>query len=505
MQIKAGTAFIDVELRGLEKIQAELRRKMSSVGSEVAKDFNKTVSDKIGDDKGGIFSRIFKGAGKAGSSAGEGFIESFSNSIRIATPIVSTTLMAVLVAAAVAAAPAVFAALGAGLVGGIPIGVIAGGFALVADDPKIKAAGKKLKENLVGDLKDAAQPLVKPFLDSIGIIQSSFNKMLPDIKASFQNVAPFITGLTKGAMDGLSGIANGIKNLTANAGPVVEAFGDLFREAGVAIGKMFTEISKDPETIKSLTNLVKDLSKGLALLIGWIGNLIKWGAQWYENQRNLIKLAIEAKNKIVSAWNSVKSAISSAVSWVVSKVSAFGSALAGFYGKYVKPFVDKIASGVSAVVGKFKELVQKIKDKFEDFSLYDIGVNLIQGLINGIRAMAGKLFSVASDIAGGVIDRVKKIFDIGSPSKVFEQIGKWNVEGLAKGMAGMAEVTAMALPSRSSFTHQVSHDFGSPASPLMDQTGPGVTINKNFYEVDKMDPWRDAENDAWLLRARGYV
>lgn len=185
--------------------------------------------------------------------------------------------------------------------------------------------------------------------------------------------------------------------------------------------------------------------------------------------------------------------------------SAIGAFFTGFYGKYIKPFVDKIASMVGTVASKFSDLVSRIKQKFEGFSLYNIGVNLMKGLLNGIASMAGTLYNKAKGIADGIINTFAGIFKLGSPSKVFHQMGVWNMEGLVNGMKEMTPYVDRTINSVGNMIPSVNPSFGSPADPLMDRSGGAKLEIENYYANDNVDPWRQAEDWYFLVSARGGV
>lgn len=185
--------------------------------------------------------------------------------------------------------------------------------------------------------------------------------------------------------------------------------------------------------------------------------------------------------------------------------SSIGSFFTSFYGKYVKPFVDKIAGMVGTVASKFSDLVNRIKDKFEGFSLYNVGVNLMRGLLNGISDMAGALYNKAKNIAGTIINTFGGIFKLGSPSKVFHQMGVWNMEGLMNGMVEMLPKVDRTFNSLGSILPGVKPTYGSVSEPLMDRSGGAKLEIENYYANDNVDPWRQAEDWYFLVSARGGV
>lgn len=80
---------------------------------------------------------------------------------------------------------------------------------------------------------------------------------------------------------------------------------------------------------------------------------------------------------------------------------------------------------IKSIVGYFKQLPNQIKE---------VGGNLIKGLWNGIQNVKKWLFDKISGFASGIVDKIKGLFGIHSPSTVFKnEIGKNLAYGLGEG------------------------------------------------------------------------
>ncbi len=183
---------------------------------------------------------------------------------------------------------------------------------------------------------------------------------------------------------------------------------------------------------------------------------------------------------------------------------SLGSFISGFYSRYFAPVVNAIKNGANTVVNTFTNLRERIVSALSGLGsrMFSIGSSLIQGLINGIRNMAGRLYDVASSIASSVVSKVSKVFDIGSPSKVFYQIGEWNMKGLALGM----EQNQPSASHVSDMIPSVAHDWGGPANPMFDaNSDSGKLYIENYNANENVDPWRQAEDWYFLVSARGGV
>ena len=122
------------------------------------------------------------------------------------------------------------------------------------------------------------------------------------------------------------------------------------------------------------------------------------------------------KNTIKTAFNAIKAL---ARGDIAGFVSIIGSGL--------KNAVSIVTGGVGNIVGAFGTLAKK---------LYNIGIDAVQGLINGVKAKISGAISVARNLASSVSDTVKNYFVIRSPSRLFKKYGEYLSEGLALGIKG---------------------------------------------------------------------
>lgn len=127
----------------------------------------------------------------------------------------------------------------------------------------------------------------------------------------------------------------------------------------------------------------------------------------------------EFREKVNAAWAAVKTA-------VLNACTAFENA--------VDKFFDKVVEIGNAVVSFFKSVPKQ---------MVEIGKNIVMGLWEGIKAMASWIGDKVSGFVGGIVDGVKGILGIHSPSRVFAGIGQNMALGLGQGFEKqMQSVTA---------------------------------------------------------------
>lgn len=116
-------------------------------------------------------------------------------------------------------------------------------------------------------------------------------------------------------------------------------------------------------------------------------------------------------------------------------VSGLGSLLSVGV-KWITTLWDGIKSKISSVASKVSSFAKSLPNKVKSAigTLFSVGANFIAGLWNGMASKISGVISSLRDKLNTVKNLAKKIFDIGSPSRVMHQYGEWIIEGLENGM-----------------------------------------------------------------------
>lgn len=122
-------------------------------------------------------------------------------------------------------------------------------------------------------------------------------------------------------------------------------------------------------------------------------------------------------------------------------------------------FAMKFTEISVVMVAKTRKAIDDVRHRItsiKDINLFNIGVNIVQGLINGVRAKANELGKTVRNMAASIKQGFKDALAIQSPSRVFKYFGSMVSEGFAEGIRAntdsvvnssiaMAEVPSQAV------------------------------------------------------------
>lgn len=193
--------------------------------------------------------------------------------------------------------------------------------------------------------------------------------------------------------------------------------------------------------------------------LDFMGGLVSRIADYFEQKVAEGPFDNVGLNIIYGIYYGIRDAITNVASWIVENVfnpfingfkSAFGinspSTVMAEQGGYIIAGLKKgITDAISSVTETAKKILSAIKSAFDNFSLFDIGKNLIQGLINGVNNMIETAKNAVANVGNAVIDKVKNVLGIHSPSTVFAEIGGYISQGLANGIAAWTRYAENAM------------------------------------------------------------
>lgn len=233
-----------------------------------------------------------------------------------------------------------------------------------------------------------------------------------------------------------------ITNLQTLITSIVNYFtvnGPVFLQKGIELVQNIATgiLTNLPTWISSLSNLV---NQGITLFMTFL-------PQWWQK-------GIELVGQIAQGiLNNLPQIASSIFNLVTDAIATFASNLPQFLQKGIE-LVGQVAAGliqgVPDLLGKIPGILADAANAFLSYDWLSIGVNIIQGIVDGIVSAAGSIGSALMDAAGDAFNNVLNFFGIGSPSKLMrKEVGRWIPAGIATGINDSAYMIKDSLDNAS--------------------------------------------------------
>lgn len=332
----------------------------------------------------------------------------------------------------------------------------------------------KLKEWIQGGL-DTLKRLGELF----GNISSIIGTVWKAFRTNNADALGSLIKLTGGVKDFLKSAEGqtALKSLAQIVHTIAEVFGGVFMTALKAVGKILVETGPQIQDVarwfgEFLTGAIQKLTPLLIGLVKWIGDNIDWlgplavalygAVKAFEAVNTIMKITkviaetnpwviiiaatIALVTLIVTHWDQIKEAIGKAWQWISDKAGEV-------WGWIKRVIIDNIVAAAQWVGRKFDDIVQWFKDLPGNVlkaignlahTLYDKGRELIQGMIDGVKSAAHALYDAIAGIENTAVKNSNKVLKIGSPSKVYREIGMYAGMGLAVGLDSMTGKVATA-------------------------------------------------------------
>lgn len=222
---------------------------------------------------------------------------------------------------------------------------------------------------------------------------------------------------------------------------------------------MGSHLSQIWENIKAAALLIWDGIK--TYFSGVITAIVDFATSQFESFKNgLSAIWNFISSTAISVWQSIKSAITNLISSTVSTaqsmwenlkntvINIFNNILSTASSTWnnIKSSISNAINGAKDAVSNAINSIKNFFTSIGDIDLFEIGKNVIQGLINGIGSMVKAVGDKISEVAGGIKDKITGALGIHSPSRwMRDMIGKNMMLGWEIGIDRNAKVPQLAM------------------------------------------------------------
>lgn len=362
-----------------------------------------------------------------------------------------------------------------------------------------KAAGDALQEGF-GKRATAVWRDFQKSLEPVGqILIDVAEDWLPKLSAALESVAGWLANLSPG----MQGFIISVGAILGVLGPLLVAFGFVAQGIGAiisvvtavigafsaggaaatALGAAFTFLTgpvgiaiaavaaliaivvlivKNWEPIKGFfANLWKGISEIFVAnvekiktffsgLFAWVKNFFtKWGPEIL----TAVAPAIGAPLLIIKHWDAIKEGLSTAVK-----------------------------NATAAIINGFTVALNWLKNLHKE--MVQIGVNIIQGLIDGLGKMLGRVKDKVREIANAVTEGTKNLLGIHSPSRVMMELGEYTGEGMALGLKKSLSGVAQQAAAMSKAAIPAIESAPGSRNAADTQAAPSESVIHNYVILD---------------------
>lgn len=276
-------------------------------------------------------------------------------------------------------------------------------------------------DHIVTYIIDNAPALIDKILN---ILMALFDKLVEKLPQIIDAIMTIVSAITEKLPEIVGKILNALvvalralgDNAEEFAGTIVDAIAGILDAISKNISPLLTAV------IQIILNLIKGIIEKLPVLIPAILELVK----------AIILAIVDAIPVIIEMLPALITALIEAIIQMLDEHE-------------IEKIVFALAKGIlQAIPQIIKAIVLAVWDIFTESipalfkGLYDVGKNIVLGIKKGFTDYAPRIWDAIKGFFTGLIDKIKRLFGIHSPSTVFASIGKDCILGFIEGVKSLA-------------------------------------------------------------------
>jgi phage-related protein len=262
-------------------------------------------------------------------------------------------------------------------------------------------------------------------------------------KAAWATVQQVVSTAVKWVQGALASFMSWYHSYSGEIDTVGHAIADVFKVVWANIGN----IVKDAWVIiKAVVSVGWSVIKGIfSIMAAFLQG--SWKNLWA-----ILGATLKAAWSIIVAvitavWDTIKGIFETAFAIIKGVVEVGLDVLTGHWSRAWNDMLSTIKSVWHDIQNTISGVYGQIMKIFSSAGtwLYDVGKNIIMGLVHGIESALGAVGSAVKHVASSAVNAVKSFLGIASPSRVMMVIGTQVVQGLAQGITGSSGLATGAM------------------------------------------------------------
>lgn len=382
--------------------------------------------------------------------------------------------------------------------------------------PRIVEATTSLVGTVSEQLPAILQTILPSLVEGATSLVTGLMNALPAVLTVIADVAPTVINTLVPALIALLPqiVQTGIDVIVSLAQGLADALPELIPAAAEAIAEI-ARILTDPDNLSAVIDAALEII--LALVDGFmdaiptlievipdiIANLV---TAIIVNAPKLIEasiaLILSLADGLIKALPELVAAIPNLIIALVEGILDHLDEIILAGVKVTGALIKGLIKAIPDIIMAIPRVISSIVDTFLDFDWLGLGKNIVEGIIDGFVEMWNDFKNTVHDAVTGVVDEVKDILGIASPSKVFAGIGGYMAEGLGQGFDKEFSSVKRGIQSQLDFGTMT---FGmSSFGHLPALAGAGTTNNYYNINADRVKQFNDiiriTENERLTAR-----
>ena len=224
----------------------------------------------------------------------------------------------------------------------------------------------------------------------------------------WEPIKAFMLGMWEGILDVMRPIFSELVTALEPLAPVWNQVSDAMGKAWAWVKKLFAPFEATTEQLEG----AHDAGRGFGRMLAGV-------------MSTNLKIAVAAIKMLVGAFQTIMPIIRNTMGGAWTYLKGAWDLIAGIFTLNG----GRITAGLTAMWQGLNQILSGWPAK-----MWQAGIDMITGLINGILGMQAHVRGIVMSLAGSIIDQFKGVLGIHSPSRVFAQFGDFTMQGLANGL-----------------------------------------------------------------------
>lgn len=311
--------------------------------------------------------------------------------------------------------------------------------------PDIVEAGSQLVEGFLMAVLDAAPSLAQAAVEMVAALASGLGESLPELIPAIVEAVTMIAEtllapdnlnmLLDAGLQLILGLAEGLLNAVPQ---LIEALPGIIEGIVTFLSGAVPQIVDAGITL--LMGIVEAIPEIVSALIDALPQIIQSIVDFYKNDYpTMLEAGIELLYALIDAIPDIITALVDALPEIIKTIvdvliEAVPQLVETGFTLFVS-LIKELPKILSELGAAAKQILESLGQAFLDGVEYfaEIGKNLVEGLWNGLQNAWTWLKEKVSSLVSSLVDGVKNMLGISSPSKVFAEIGGFMAEGMGVG------------------------------------------------------------------------